>query len=48
VATEAPGEWCLGSRRLAIVESPLDSAGGRILLIHDVTVAHGLKAEAGT
>ncbi len=33
------------SRRLAIVESPLDSAGGRILLIHDVTVAHGLKAE---
>jgi two-component system sensor histidine kinase FlrB len=28
VATEAPGEWCLESRRLAIVESPLDSAGG--------------------
>ena len=45
VATEAPGEWCLESRRLAIVESPLDSAGGRILLIHDVTVAHGLKVE---
>jgi hypothetical protein len=45
VATEAPGEWCLESRRLAIVESPLDSAGGRILLIHDVTAAHGLKVE---
>ena len=45
VALEAPGEWQLGARRLAIVESPLDSAGGRILLIHDVTAAHGLKAE---
>ncbi|MEF8709035.1 MAG: ATP-binding protein [Candidatus Accumulibacter propinquus] len=45
VATEAPDEWQLESRRLAIVESPLDSAGGRILLIHDVTAAHGLKAE---
>ncbi len=45
VATEAPGEWRLESRRLAIVESPLDSAGGRILLVHDVTAAHGLKAE---
>ncbi|WP_313952717.1 sensor histidine kinase [Accumulibacter sp.] len=45
VATEAPAEWQLDSRRLAIVESALDSAGGRILLIHDVTAAHGLKAE---
>ena len=45
VATEAPGEWHFDARRLAIVESPLDSAGGRILLIHDVTAAHGLKAE---
>jgi two-component system sensor histidine kinase FlrB len=44
-ATEAPGEWQLDSRRLSIVESPLDSAGGRILLIHDVTAAHGLKTE---
>jgi two-component system sensor histidine kinase FlrB len=43
--TEAPDEWQLGARRLAIVESPLDSAGGRILLIHDVTAAHALKAE---
>lgn len=45
LATEAPGEWQLDARRLAIVESPLDSAGGRILLIHDVTAAHGLKAD---
>ncbi|WP_374681907.1 PAS domain-containing sensor histidine kinase [Accumulibacter sp.] len=45
VAAEAPDEWQLGARRLAIVESPLDSAGGRILLIHDVTAAHALKAE---
>ncbi len=45
VATEAPGEWHLDARRLAVVESPLDSAGGRILLMHDVTAAHSLKAE---
>ena len=45
VPAEAPGEWQLDARRLAIVESPLDSAGGRILLIHDVTAAHGLKAD---
>ncbi|MEF8715129.1 MAG: ATP-binding protein [Accumulibacter sp.] len=45
VATEAPGEWHFDARRLAVVESPLDSAGGRILLVHDVTAAHDLKAE---
>ena len=45
VATEAPDEWQLDSRRLSIVESPLDSAGGRILLIHDITAAHGLKSD---
>jgi two-component system sensor histidine kinase FlrB len=28
-----------------MAESPLDSAGGRILLVHDVTAARGLKAE---
>lgn len=43
--TEAPDEWQLGASRLSIAESPLDSAGGRILLIHDITVAHGLKAD---
>ena len=45
VASEAPDEWQLAARRLSIVESPLDSAGGRILLLHDVTAAHDLKAE---
>ena len=45
VATEAPGEWHFDARRLAVVERPLDSAGGRILLVHDVTAAHDLKAE---
>ncbi len=44
-ATEAPDEWLCEARRLAITESALDSAGGRILLIHDVTAAHGLKSE---
>lgn len=44
-ATDAPDEWQLGTRRVAIAESPLDSAGGRILLIHDVTAAHSLKAD---
>lgn len=45
VATEAPDEWQLDARRVAIAESALDSAGGRLLLIHDVTVAHRLKAD---
>ena len=45
VATDTPGEWQFADRRLSIVESPLDSAGGRILLIHDVTAAHDLKVE---
>ncbi|HMW19206.1 MAG TPA: ATP-binding protein [Accumulibacter sp.] len=44
-ATESPGEWQLDSRRLALAESPLDSAGGKILLIHDLTDAYQLKAE---
>ena len=49
MATEAPDEWTLGEnhenreRRVSIVESALDSAGGRILLIHDMTAAHNLK-----
>lgn len=43
--TEAPDEWQLGPQRVSIAESPLDSAGGRILLLHDITVAHGLKAD---
>lgn len=46
VACDAPDEWRLGARRVSIAESPLDSAGGRLLLIHDITVAHQLKADA--
>lgn len=44
-ASDAPDEWQLGAQRVSIAESPLDSAGGRILLLHDITVAHGLKAD---
>ena len=43
-ATDAPDEWQLEEQRLAIAESQLDSAGGRLLLIHDITAAHELKA----
>jgi two-component system sensor histidine kinase FlrB len=43
--TGAPGEWQLGACRVAIAESPLDSAGGRLLLIYDITAAHELKAK---
>jgi len=39
------GEWLQGSRHLSVAESALDSAGGKILLIHDVTAAHEMKAE---
>lgn len=45
VASDAPDEWLLDARRVAIAESPLDSAGGRLLLIHDITAAHQLKAD---
>lgn len=46
VATETPGEWDLGTRRVAVTESPLDSSGGRIVLLNDITEAHRLKAQA--
>ncbi|WP_428826975.1 sensor histidine kinase [Azonexus sp. IMCC34842] len=39
------GEWQLGERRVSIAESMLASAGGKILLIHDVTAAHRMKTE---
>lgn len=42
-ATDSPDEWQLAALRVSIAESPLDSAGGRLLLIHDITVAHELK-----
>lgn len=45
--TSAPGEWDLdgGARRVSIVGSSLDSAGGRILLVHDVTAAHQMNRQ---
>lgn len=43
-ATDSPGEWQLAARRFSIAETALDSAGGRLLLIHDITTAHELKA----
>ena len=39
------GEWLLGEGRVSIAESLLASAGGRIMLIHDVTAAHRMKTE---
>lgn len=39
------GEWQRGNQRVSVAESALDSAGGKILLIHDVTAAHHLKVE---
>jgi len=39
------GEWRQGSRHLSVAESAIDSAGGKILLVHDVTAAHDMKAE---
>lgn len=42
-----PGEWRTvgGGRLVAASERPLDS-GGRIVLLHDITEAHELKAQA--
>ena len=39
------GEWGLGEGRVSIAESALPSAGGKILLVHDITAAHRMKAE---
>lgn len=39
------GEWLIGDGRVSIAESALPSAGGKILLIHDVTAAHRMKTE---
>lgn len=44
--TPTPGEYLAGERRLSITVTPLDSAGGRIVLLHDVTEAHRLKAQS--
>lgn len=42
--TDAPDECLLDERRVSIAESPLDSSGGKLLLVHDITAAHELKA----
>jgi two-component system sensor histidine kinase FlrB len=39
------GEWLCGNGRVSIAESALPSAGGKILLVHDVTAAHQMKTE---
>ena len=39
------GEWLLGEGRVSIAESLLPSAGGKIMLGHDVTAAHRMQAE---
>lgn len=44
-----PGEFLVGEgadRRLAVTVTALDSAGGRIVLLHDVTEAHRLKTQS--
>lgn len=49
-ATATPGEWSAGEagalRRLCTSVSSFDSAGGRIVLIHDVTETHHMKTQA--
>ena len=48
-AGDTPGEYLAGeklARRVAVTVTPLDSAGGRIVLLHDITEAHRLKAQA--
>ncbi len=48
-ATATPGEWEMPrrqGRRVAVTETRLATSGGRIVLIHDVTEAHRMKALA--
>jgi two-component system sensor histidine kinase FlrB len=46
VATATPGEFTLADRRVAVTVTQLDSAGGRIVLLHDVTETHRLRVQA--
>jgi len=39
-----PDEFAIGKRRVSLAESSLASGGGRIILIHDITAAHEMKA----
>lgn len=41
-----PGEFLCGERHLAVDVTPLDSTGGRIVLLHDITEAQLLKTQA--
>jgi two-component system sensor histidine kinase FlrB len=46
---DLPGDYLVGEDRacrLSLTDSALDSAGGRIVLVHDVTEAHRLKGQA--
>ena len=45
VPTMTVGEWMRDEVRLSVAESVLPSAGGKILLIHDITAAHRMKSE---
>lgn len=45
--SDTPGEFIAdGARRLAVTVTAFDSAGGRLVLLHDITEAHHLKAQA--
>ncbi|MDD5176123.1 MAG: ATP-binding protein [Sterolibacterium sp.] len=51
--SDTPGEFSVdtsalphAARRFAVTVTALDSAGGRIVLLHDITEAHRLKAQA--
>ena len=46
LATEVPGEYCVGARQVAMTVTALDSAGVRIVLLHDVSETHALKQQA--
>lgn len=39
------GEWLLGEHRVSVAESALAAAGGKLLLVHDITAAHQMKAD---
>ncbi|MDR3351803.1 MAG: PAS domain-containing protein [Zoogloeaceae bacterium] len=44
-AARTPGECFLRGRHLALAESSLDSAGGKLLLLHDISEAQRMKSE---
>jgi two-component system sensor histidine kinase FlrB len=43
-AVASPDEFAVRGRRVSLAESVLASGGGRIILIHDITAAHEMKA----